>query len=229
MGTGVSIMDSSIWVATTTGRPAARHSRTIAFCTLGTRSGGSSTPRSPRATITASERATISPRRSSAAGFSSLTMIAARPSMRRRSSVTSWGRWMKEGATQSTPSSRPTLRSCSSFLVKGDSGSTTSGTFTPLLSDREPPVLTRVSAKLAPEAFTDIRMRPSSSSSSTPGRSAANTSGCGNRTRSSLPGASSRSSRKVRPSRRWILPSSKRPMRSLGPWRSSSAAVGRRV
>ena len=183
VGTGASIMDSSICVATTTGRPAARHSLTIAFWTLGTRSGGSSTPRSPRATITASESATTSFRRSMAAGFSSFTMIAARPSMRRRSSATSWGRWMKEGATQSTPSSRPMRRSRSSFAVKGDRGSTTSGTLTPLLFERAPPAFTRVSAKLAPDAFTESRMRPSSSSSSTPGRSAANTSRCGSWTR----------------------------------------------
>ncbi len=46
-------MLSSICVATTTGRPCCRAARTMRFCASGTSSGGSSTPRSPRATITA--------------------------------------------------------------------------------------------------------------------------------------------------------------------------------
>ena len=50
---GESIIDSSIWVATITGMPRWRAARTMVFCTTGTSSGSSSTPRSPRATITA--------------------------------------------------------------------------------------------------------------------------------------------------------------------------------
>ena len=53
-------MDSSIWVATTTGLPARRPARVIFFCRPGTVSSGSSTPRSPRATISASESSRIS-------------------------------------------------------------------------------------------------------------------------------------------------------------------------
>ena len=49
------------------------------FCASGTSSGGSSTPRSPRATITASVSSTISSRFSSACGFSSFTITPARP------------------------------------------------------------------------------------------------------------------------------------------------------
>ena len=49
-------IDSSIWVATITGLPALRQARTMRFWIAGTCSGGSSTPRSPRATITASVR-----------------------------------------------------------------------------------------------------------------------------------------------------------------------------
>ena len=55
VGTGEAIMLSSIWVATTTGLPAVRDLLTICFCSPGTRSTGSSTPRSPRATINPSE------------------------------------------------------------------------------------------------------------------------------------------------------------------------------
>ena len=56
VGTGLVIMDSSIWVATTTGLPARRADRVICFCSPGTFSSGISTPRSPRATISASAR-----------------------------------------------------------------------------------------------------------------------------------------------------------------------------
>ena len=54
VGTGLWIIDSSICVATTTGLPARRAIRVICFCRPGTRSTGISTPRSPRATISAS-------------------------------------------------------------------------------------------------------------------------------------------------------------------------------
>ena len=54
VGTGLVIIDSSIWVATTTGLPVRRALRVICFCTPGTFSSGISTPRSPRATIRAS-------------------------------------------------------------------------------------------------------------------------------------------------------------------------------
>src|SRR5436305_1665803 len=77
VGVGAVIIDSSIWVATMTGFPANRQAWMICFCTLGTSSGGISTPRSPRATIKASARSMISSRRRIAAGFSSLTMSPA--------------------------------------------------------------------------------------------------------------------------------------------------------
>ena len=60
VGTGEMIIDSSICVATTTGLPVARPMRVICFCTPGTFSSGISTPRSPRATISASARSMIS-------------------------------------------------------------------------------------------------------------------------------------------------------------------------
>ena len=47
-------IDSSIWVATITGTLAARACRMISFWISGRSSSGTSTPRSPRATITAS-------------------------------------------------------------------------------------------------------------------------------------------------------------------------------
>ena len=76
---GAEIIDSSICVATTTGLPARRAARVICFCTPGTFSSGISTPRSPRATMIASERSMISSSRVTACGFSILAMTAARP------------------------------------------------------------------------------------------------------------------------------------------------------
>ena len=73
------IIDSSICVATTTGRPSRRDASTMRFCSGGTVCGGSSTPRSPRATITPSHCSTISSSRSIAAGFSILASSAALP------------------------------------------------------------------------------------------------------------------------------------------------------
>ena len=49
-------------MATITGLPALRHARTMRFWIAGTCSAGISTPRSPRATITASVSATIASR-----------------------------------------------------------------------------------------------------------------------------------------------------------------------
>ena len=98
MGDGALIMLSSIWVATTTGLPNCRAARTMRFCASGTSSGGSSTPRSPRATITASVRCMIASRFSSACGFSSLTMTQARSPISCFASATSSGRCTKDSA-----------------------------------------------------------------------------------------------------------------------------------
>ena len=99
-----SIMDSSIWVATTTGLPALRAARVICFCRPGTASSGSSTPRSPRATISASASSRISCSYSSALGFSILASTPARPRTSFFTSATSSGRCTKDSAIQSTPS-----------------------------------------------------------------------------------------------------------------------------
>ena len=54
VGSACSIIDSSICVAVITGLPASRQRRMIRFCSSGTVAAPISTPRSPRATITAS-------------------------------------------------------------------------------------------------------------------------------------------------------------------------------
>ena len=70
VGRGAWIMDSSICVAVITGLPWRLDSRMICFCISGTSSNGSSTPRSPRATMIASEASRMPQRFLSAVSFS---------------------------------------------------------------------------------------------------------------------------------------------------------------
>ena len=220
-------MESSIWVATTTGLPARRQARMISFCRPGTSSGGISTPRSPRATMAASASSTKPSRCSSAAGFSILIMTAARSPISLRASATSSGRCTKERPTQSVPNSRPISRSARSLSVRGEIGSTTPGTLTPLRSLSVPPVRTSVSAKSLPQSLILRRNLPSSSSRSMPGLSTANTSGWGRGARFAPPGVVSRSRRKPAPVARSTSPPLISPTRSLGPCRSMSTPIGR--
>ena len=87
------------------------HARVICFCRPGTFSTGSSTPRSPRATIRASVMSRIPARCSIACGFSILAITAARPRAIFLASAMSSGRWMKDSAIQSTPASSAASRS----------------------------------------------------------------------------------------------------------------------
>ncbi|MNY13241.1 hypothetical protein D3C86_1463690 [compost metagenome] len=179
MGTGESIIDSSICVAMTMGLPSWRQMRRMRFCTPGTRSGGSSTPRSPRATITASDTRTISSSCCSAAGFSILDSTPARVPIISRASAMSEGRCTKDSAIQSAPSSSAKARSRRSFSVSAGIGITASGTFTPLRSDSVPLLATRVvMLPLATDTMLS-RTLPSSISSDCPALAARNSSGCG--------------------------------------------------
>ena len=198
-------------------------------CSTGTCCGGSSTPRSPRATMMPSASATMGSSWSMAAGFSSLAMIQARSPMISRASRRSSARCTKDSATQSTPRVRPKSRSARSLAVSGEIGSTTPGTLTPLRSDSTPPTSTVVSAKSGPKASTRRRSLPSSSSSSVPASSAAKISGWGRLARLASPAAGSRSRRKDAPAASVTLPSAKRPTRSLGPCRSISTPIGRPI
>src|SRR5580693_8065611 len=69
------VIDWSISVATMTGRRARRAMCRICRWMTGTRSGGNSTPRSPRATITPSLAATMLSRFSTASGVSILATM----------------------------------------------------------------------------------------------------------------------------------------------------------
>ena len=70
VGSACSIIDSSICVAVITGFPASRQRRMICFCSSGTVAAPISTPRSPRATISASDSASTSSSSSTASAFS---------------------------------------------------------------------------------------------------------------------------------------------------------------
>ena len=225
VGIGESIIDSSICVATTTGLPALRQMRVISFCTPGIRSGGNSTPRSPRAIMTPSAAETISSRMSNAAGFSILIMMAALSLIRLRASMISLIRWTNESATQSTPRSSAKARSSLSFSVRGEISRLTSGTLTPLRSLIGPPTSTRVSIMPVSTPVTVNCRRPSFTSMRCPGRIASNISGCGRVTRSAVPFSSLRSKVKLCPFLRTV-PSSISPIRSFGPCKSARMVIG---
>ena len=106
VGREFSIIDSSIWVATMTGLAFSLAIWMARFCTSGTSSSGSSTPRSPRATMIASNASTIASRLSIASGFSSLAITGTRLPTRSITSCTSSmsaGERTNDSATRSTP------------------------------------------------------------------------------------------------------------------------------
>ena len=95
------VIDWSISVATMTGRRTRRATPRICRWMTGTRSGGNSTPRSPRATITPSDAATMLSRFSTASGVSIFAMIgvgAPHASQISRTSRMSSARRTKESA-----------------------------------------------------------------------------------------------------------------------------------
>ena len=130
VGREFAIIDSSIWVATMTGLLRSRAAWIARFCTSGTCSSGSSTPRSPRATMMPSKASTISSSRSTASGFSSLAMTGTSMSSCRmisRTSSASSAERTKDSAMKSTPSRSAKRRSSSSLSdsaghAHGDAG-----------------------------------------------------------------------------------------------------------
>ena len=220
-------MLSSIWVATTTGLPAARDLRVISFCNSGTRSTGISTPRSPRATISASDAAITSSRSVIAEGFSILLMMAAAVPMIFRAARTSSPRCTKLSATQSTPSRSAKSRSTLSFSVSASIGSSVSGIDTPLRLARLPATRTLASMMPCFLPITCMRILPSSSSSTWPGSMASKICGCGRKARVAEPSLSVWSKRKVDPAVRSTLPPAMSPTRNFGPCKSQRIPIGR--
>ena len=74
-GMGLSIIEPSICVAVMTGFPASFALLMMSFCSSGTRSGETSTPRSPRATMMPSDSSMMSSRCSIAIGCSIFEMM----------------------------------------------------------------------------------------------------------------------------------------------------------
>ncbi len=74
VGLGLLIIDSNIWVAVMTTLPASLASEIIFFCKTGTRSGESSTPRSPLAIIIPSDSSIMASRSPIASAFSILAI-----------------------------------------------------------------------------------------------------------------------------------------------------------
>ena len=219
-------MLSSICVATITGLPARRHCCTSRFCKGGSWATGSSTPRSPRATIMPSDSSKIASKSSMAAGFSILEIIAARPLMSVLASITSRARCTNERATQSTPSWQANSRSCRSLVERAGSGSTTSGRLMPLRSEMGPPTSTTVSTDFSVTLVTLRRSLPSLTSTEAPTFKLCKTSGWGRCTRVWSPGVLSVSKIKVWPfsSSMSLLP--KVPQRIFGPCRSARIPIG---
>ena len=122
VGTWECVIDSSICVATTTGRAKRMPSFTIRFCRCGTSSIGMRTPRSPRATMMASATSTMSKRLSTASDVSilAITITSSRPSVDRTAS-TSLAVRTKLTARISKDSSRSATSRSTSSLVGSDS------------------------------------------------------------------------------------------------------------
>ena len=118
VGTGLEIIDSSIWVATTTGLPARRAARVICFWMP-----GHLLERHLDAEIAARHHQRVGELDDlgeplTACGFSILAITPARPRAIFLASAMSSGRWTKESAIQSTPASSAASRSERSLAVR---------------------------------------------------------------------------------------------------------------
>mmetsp|Transcript_109169 Transcript_109169/g.352445 ORF Transcript_109169/g.352445 Transcript_109169/m.352445 type:complete len:286 (-) Transcript_109169:105-962(-) len=179
VGTGHSIMLSTICVAVMTKSPACFARVMSSFCAKGTRFTPSSTPRSPRATISAWDFAMMPSMLVSACGFSILGQIFGRLlwgtlslSMMSMSSCRSWPFCAKETQMYSQGGSSCSRYSASStsFSVSAAQSISQSGTFTPFRALSLPPRTTWTFSS-ASEVFcvTLTSMMPSSISRVTPG------------------------------------------------------------
>ena len=135
-------MLSIICVAMITGLQANLHFSTIFFCQRGTISIGTSTPRSPRATMIASVASMMASIFSKASGFSIFaTILQNLPAalMRFRRSTMSSADLTKDKAIQSTSLAKPNSRSSKSFSVKEGAETLVFGRFIPFLDFKIPP------------------------------------------------------------------------------------------
>ena len=174
VGSGWWIIVSSICVAVITGFPRSSARWMIRFWRSGTDAGPISTPRSPRATITASASWRISSSASIASDFSIFAITCACESacaMSARRSRTSAAERTNESATKSTPSLSANSRSSVSFRVSAGIGIGTPGRFTPLWELTGAADHHRAARAALLDLPTSRRTWPSSISTSWPGRS----------------------------------------------------------
>ena len=173
VGRQLSVMDSSIWVAVMTGLPAWLQALIILFWIRGSCSGSISTPRSPRATMSASATEIMSSRFSTASGFSILA-ITGISLFNLASSILIFMMSLlvrtKERAIQSTPIPTQNRRSSRSFSVSEGAETLTWGRLIPFLSLSNPPLTTRQRTLSAAVPITCSSIRPSSSKILDPGR-----------------------------------------------------------
>ncbi len=226
-------IDSSIWVATITGSFAPRACRMISFWIWGTSSSGTSTPRSPRATMTASTTLRMPGRLARISWRSSFATIGRSAAAAcRRKPRTSWmssADRTKETATRSTPCPRPKRRSSRSFSVRQDTGSVMRGSDNPLWSLTRPPTTTRHRTSSGDVASTRSWIIPSSIQISSSGRRSFRYSGWVIDARSAVPTTGRAESVKAWPAARSTRPPAVPNVPSLifGPWRSCRMATGR--
>ena len=144
----------------------------ICFWMSGTIAAPISTPRSPRATITASVSPRIASSASTASAFSILAITCAcepAAAISSRRSRTSAAERTNERATKSTPRSSAKSRSSMSFRVRDGIGTGTPGTFTPLCVSTTPPMTTVHRARPRSTHSTRSLTSPSSMRMSCPG------------------------------------------------------------
>ena len=202
----------------------------IRFWRSGTSSGPISTPRSPRATMTASASSRIASSASTASAFSIFAItFAVAPACWIRSlrSRTSAAERTNERATKSTSRASANSRSSRSLRVSEGIGTGTPGTLTPLCELTTPPASTEHSARPLVTRSTRRRTRPSSIRTSCPGCSTSPiTAG---RTGSSLSRELSSPTTAISSPRVSVTGAGRWPIRSFGPCRSAISASGRPI
>ena len=151
---------------------AQRRAMSIAFFwTRGTSEKGSSTPRSPRATIMPSNLSMMSCRFSTAWGFSIFAITGTRmpsSSMILWTGSTSAPVRTKESAIMSAPIFSAKRRSSASFSVSAGRETAAPGRLIPLLLEMGPPTITRVRTVVGVTSIASRRILPSSSRSLSP-------------------------------------------------------------
>mmetsp|Transcript_5834 Transcript_5834/g.17231 ORF Transcript_5834/g.17231 Transcript_5834/m.17231 type:complete len:210 (-) Transcript_5834:401-1030(-) len=181
VGLGFFCMLSSICVATTTGLPASRHFATIVFCHVAISGSGTSTPRSPRATMTPSDRSTMSSMFWSASSDSTLETTSTRSpsgytagclatsrSTKARMASTPAPSRTNDAATKSMPFSMPKATSASSLADRAGRSSAIVGRLTPLRSPISFVFRMTVETVVASDDVTSSVTRPSSNKTWSP-------------------------------------------------------------